>query len=532
MTPGSARSEFIGFSIRLSACIVVNFNQALAITCEQKGTTQQLFEDLHRAGSIAMATTSGEAMQSLEAHMEDMRNLTLCKICLRPFYEPFILGCGHSFCYSCLRSWFGGANERRKNKNCPDCRTEVKAEPAPNYLLREISHLFLSRAELLPEDETVAEHKKDQDEEAKLLSKDKKEEGLFQGVFKEAHLRPFMAPIQDFEDRVERCPVCTYEIEDGRCFRCGLTFGATDFSEDESDLSGLSDMDDDSELDSDEDESEADEALPYPHFHAIDIEEEDEEDEDDSDINEYDRRDDFIDNEEEVDMDFMGAIGDYENSPTDAPTPYSEEELSDSDVQFGYRVGRPLRRVSRVVHDSDEESISTDPEPHPPARADRRTIVIDDDEEDEESQSSQAPPQFSSEPEVESRPFMMPDLDEENSNSDDSENESSSDDGGSSSDSESQSSDHDHDSDSNSDSSNATIEDNAADEDNHAEEDSDDTVIPPQAKRIRQSRLQEHRDRRSFSGSTNSNLSRGRLRISRADGPTRSNRRGRLTSVH
>lgn len=489
--------------------------------------------------TVVMATTSGEAMQSMQAHMEDMRSLTLCKICLRPFYEPFILGCGHSFCYSCLRSWLGGPNDRRKNRNCPDCRTDIKSEPAPNYLLREISHLFLTRQELLPEDETVAEHKKDQDEETELLGKDRRGEGLFQGVFKLPRFHTLMpGPIHDFEDRVDRCPVCAWEIEDGRCNRCGLTLGDyTDISESESDLSGLSDMDDDSQSESSEDGSGHDQALPYPHFHAIEIEE-DEDDEDDSDVNEYDRHDDFIDNEDELDLDDVEMPGDYDNYPTDAATPYSEEDQSELDIYNGSMRRRPVH----IIHDSDEESISTNPES--PESSDRigrprrrRQVVISSDEEDEEAPPSRLPVAPSLEPSSETRPFMMPDLNESNSdedpNADDSEDESSSDDGKSSSDSESA------DSNSDSDSSDATIEDstpyggNQFEEDSeaggNAGEDSDDTVIPPQSKRTRQNRLQEHRDnrgRRSLPDDASGNVGRGRLRMSR------DNRRGRLTSVY
>src|SRR6201999_2354595 len=101
-----------------------------------------------------------------QKYMEDMRNLSLCKICIKPFYEPFILPCGHTYCYSCLASWFGGGHGRKNRKSCPDCRAKVRAQPSPNYLLRDLVHMFIGRAELLPEDETVQEHQKAKEEEA------------------------------------------------------------------------------------------------------------------------------------------------------------------------------------------------------------------------------------------------------------------------------------------------------------------------------------------------------------------------------
>jgi hypothetical protein len=76
-------------------------------------------------------------LSTFQKHIEDMRNLVLCKICIRPLYEPYNLGCGHTYCYTCLTSWFGGVN-KRKRKTCPDCRAQVTAQPSPNYLVLDL----------------------------------------------------------------------------------------------------------------------------------------------------------------------------------------------------------------------------------------------------------------------------------------------------------------------------------------------------------------------------------------------------------
>ncbi|KAJ9493910.1 E3 ubiquitin ligase [Exophiala xenobiotica] len=165
-------------------------------------------------------------LSTFQKHIEDMRNLSLCKICIKPFYEPFILGCGHTYCYSCLASWFGGAQTRKKNKNCPDCRAEVTIQPSPNFLLRDLVHMFIGRAELLPEDETVHEHQQAREDEAVLLAADRAGPGLFKGVFKRPHpahvFFPWARGILDHEDNVMRCPECHWELEDGQCLQCGF----------------------------------------------------------------------------------------------------------------------------------------------------------------------------------------------------------------------------------------------------------------------------------------------------------------------
>ncbi|RVX73993.1 hypothetical protein B0A52_02883 [Exophiala mesophila] len=174
---------------------------------------------------------------TFQKHIEDMRNLSLCKICIKPFYEPFILACGHTYCYSCLASWFGGGHGRKRNKNCPDCRAAVTVQPSPNYLLRDLSHMFVGRAELLPEDETLEEHQTGKREEADLLAADRAGPGLFKGAFAvKSRVLRLGGGILDAEDNVVRCPECHWELEEGHCGQCGFREFEADQSESDSDL--------------------------------------------------------------------------------------------------------------------------------------------------------------------------------------------------------------------------------------------------------------------------------------------------------
>ena len=84
--------------------------------------------------------------------------------------------------------------------------------------------IFANRAELMPVGETTEEHKQWQDEEAALVEGDRSSRGgLFRGCFKMLARRPMTlaAPIRDDEDNVDRCPRCTWELEDGQCGSCG-----------------------------------------------------------------------------------------------------------------------------------------------------------------------------------------------------------------------------------------------------------------------------------------------------------------------
>jgi hypothetical protein len=85
--------------------------------------------------------------------------------------------------------------------------------------------MFISRVELLPEDETTAEHDEAKRIEAQLIETDRTTRtdgasGLFKGVFGQAQLQ-YHGPIHDVEDGVMRCPMCAWEMEDGECGQCG-----------------------------------------------------------------------------------------------------------------------------------------------------------------------------------------------------------------------------------------------------------------------------------------------------------------------
>jgi hypothetical protein len=97
--------------------------------------------------------------------------------------------------------------------------------------------MFISRVELLPEDESTAEHDEAKRIEAQLIETDRTtrtdgEPGLFKGAFCKAPLQ-FHGPIRDDEDGVLRCPMCAWEMEDGECGQCGYADHDAEFSDED-----------------------------------------------------------------------------------------------------------------------------------------------------------------------------------------------------------------------------------------------------------------------------------------------------------
>ena len=96
-----------------------------------------------------------------------------------------------------------------------------------------MTQIFANRPELMPAGETTEEHRQWREEEALLVEKDRctpgPNGGLFRGCFKIGswldRRRPYTQPIRDVEDGVDRCPRCTWELEDGLCQSCGYPSG-------------------------------------------------------------------------------------------------------------------------------------------------------------------------------------------------------------------------------------------------------------------------------------------------------------------
>lgn len=193
---------------------------------------------------------SEEQLKAFKSDFDSLRTLVTCKICDRLLYEPYIISCGHTYCYSCLCTWFVNNKAR---KTCPDCRAVVTQAPAPAYVIRDMTLIFINRAELLPLGETIEQHTKWQKEEAEIVQQDKNNTdtrtgGLFKGCFRSS-TKGTLRPIRDEEDGVDRCPMCSWELEDGECAQCGLMFDDNGTLTWGDSFGGFSDMDETSEHD-------------------------------------------------------------------------------------------------------------------------------------------------------------------------------------------------------------------------------------------------------------------------------------------
>ncbi|XP_059193131.1 zinc-binding protein A33-like [Centropristis striata] len=96
-----------------------------------------------------------------------------CHVCSETFRDPVSLSCNHSFCSSCLQTFW----EQTKNKNCPICKRKSSKDTIVNFVLKELADSFAGRQKA-GSSETEKEEKKlevvcsKHPEETKLFCKD------------------------------------------------------------------------------------------------------------------------------------------------------------------------------------------------------------------------------------------------------------------------------------------------------------------------------------------------------------------------
>lgn len=238
--------------------------------------------------------------------------------------------------------------------------------------------MFISRAELLENNETTREHLSNKRAETEKIESDKRNTdpfngGLFQGCFKCP--LPYNQPINDIMDGVTRCPRCAWELEEGGCLHCGFAiegYGSDDISDDDESIT-MTDAADDIEdgfSAIDADDTAWNELYPELQFHMHHHHHVHRHDSDGSSILHRSLGLDHSDDEDSDDSEMSGFIDD---------DPIEEGAETDHSTLVG---------GNTIISDSDgdmEAQLGTVPViPIAPRPNVRQTISFDDDDDDDD----------------------------------------------------------------------------------------------------------------------------------------------------
>ncbi|KAG5362567.1 RING finger protein [Yarrowia sp. C11] len=240
-----------------------------------------------------------------------------CAICQSIMFVPFILDCGHNYCYPCLKQWFVN------NNSCPECRTRICKAPTHSLTLKSLAESITDKM-IRVEPSLKKPFARRKKEQVKPYTKDVKKKRVFPAFASKSshHL--------DEEDGVQRCSQCHWELEEeeDRCTNCGVWVN---------DGSGREAAE---SINVDDEEEESDSRQPGEE------------------ISDYED-DGFVVDDDEVDDggDVTGDVTILSDSQASSPAPTSTVQIDDSDLdsedeQF---LPKTKRQTEVTIDDSDDE---------------------------------------------------------------------------------------------------------------------------------------------------------------------------------
>lgn len=146
--------------------------------------------------------------ESCVRDLSAIEKILRCEICRDLMAFPFILNCGHTFCYSCEFEWL------KSHRSCPRCRARVRTKPILVYVLKEIVDVIIrGRGQKSTTSELYdTEHYKEQEEALARHGQDP-----FPGLFRSTEMDTAGGMVADPEDHVLRCTRCHWEVEGPEC---------------------------------------------------------------------------------------------------------------------------------------------------------------------------------------------------------------------------------------------------------------------------------------------------------------------------
>lgn len=141
--------------------------------------------------------------------LSKLLDTTICSICHDYMFVPMTTECGHSYCYTCLKTWFS-SDTNRGGLSCPECRTIVNRIPIVNTALQSWLNNTLDILGVKKnDDDRYKKLMSAQSAEVRTYQDDKKADDLFGNIFKSSA----QAIADESDDGIIRCSNCLWELD-------------------------------------------------------------------------------------------------------------------------------------------------------------------------------------------------------------------------------------------------------------------------------------------------------------------------------
>ncbi|KAJ9570041.1 uncharacterized protein HLK63_I05489 [Nakaseomyces glabratus] len=141
--------------------------------------------------------------------LSKLLDTTICSICHDYMFVPMTTECGHSYCYTCLKTWFS-SDTNRGGLSCPECRAIVNRIPIVNTALQSWLNNTLDILGVKKnDDDRYKRLMSAQSAEVRTYQDDKKADDLFGNIFKSSA----QAIADESDDGIIRCSNCLWELD-------------------------------------------------------------------------------------------------------------------------------------------------------------------------------------------------------------------------------------------------------------------------------------------------------------------------------
>ncbi|CAG60618.1 uncharacterized protein GVI51_I09845 [Nakaseomyces glabratus] len=141
--------------------------------------------------------------------LSKLLDTTICSICHDYMFVPMTTECGHSYCYTCLKTWFS-SDTNRGGLSCPECRAIVNRIPIVNTALQSWLNNTLDILGVKKnDDDRYKKLMSAQSAEVRTYQDDKKADDLFGNIFKSSA----QAIADESDDGIIRCSNCLWELD-------------------------------------------------------------------------------------------------------------------------------------------------------------------------------------------------------------------------------------------------------------------------------------------------------------------------------